>query len=55
VVLRLVVAADSDVELCALPAFVAGVVARELFAYELELVPACGAEVEFAAPLFLPK
>jgi hypothetical protein len=51
-VLRLLVAAESDVELCA-PAegeFVAGEAPRE-FAYVLEFAPPRAAEVEFAGPL----
>jgi hypothetical protein len=51
-VLRLPVAAESDVEPRALLEFAAGAEPRE-FAYVLEFVPPCAvdAEAEFAAPL----
>jgi hypothetical protein len=48
--LRLVVAAESDVELCAPAEFVAGEAPRE-FAYVLEFVPPRAVEAEFAGPL----
>jgi hypothetical protein len=53
-VLRFVVAAESEVELCAPPVFVAGEAPRE-FAYVLEFVPvpprAVDPDAEFARPL----
>ncbi len=54
VVLRFVVAAESEVELCAPAVFVAGEAPRE-FAYVLEFVPvpprAVDPDAEFAGPL----
>lgn len=50
-VLRLLVAAESDVEPRELLEFAAGAVPRELFAKVPEFVPPCAADAEFDGPL----